>query len=71
MFIIIRNEIIADNTNVVLANTPISNTERVYVNGVRQAPGSNNDYTISGNTISFKYSLDSADTVLVDYDYTV
>ena len=57
------------STDVTLANTPLANTERVFRNGVRMAPGAGNDYTISGNTITFATALDATDIVLVDYKY--
>jgi hypothetical protein len=41
------------NVTFTLANTPISGTEEVYLNGVQQEPGAGNDYTISGNTITY------------------
>ena len=57
------------STDVTLANTPTTGTERVYINGQRKAPGSGNDYTISGSTITFATALDADDVVLVDYKY--
>lgn len=57
------------NANVTLNNTPNSGTERVYLNGARQAPGATNDYTVSGNTVTFNFNLTSADVVLADYEY--
>ena len=42
-------------------------TESVYVNGLLQAHGSGNDYTISGNTITFTFELDLNDTAHVTY----
>jgi len=58
----------AGNTDVTLAHTPIANTERVYLNGLRQKAG--DDYTISGGTISFVAPLQADDTVVVDYAYS-
>lgn len=40
------------NTAFVLANTPISGSEHVYLNGILQESGSGNDYTISGANIT-------------------
>jgi len=62
------------NATFTLANTPISGTEQVYVNGVLQNAGGN-DYSISGATITFTSSgtpsLDgrpqTGDVVLVTY----
>jgi len=55
------------SANVTLANTPTNNSERVYLNGIRQAPG--DDYTISGTTVTFASALITGDKVLVDYKY--
>ncbi len=41
------------NATFTLAFTPLSGTEHVFVNGVLQNPGTGNDYTISGATITF------------------
>ncbi len=51
-----------------LAHTPTANTERVYLNGVRQSNG-NNDFTITGATITFTNALSGGDIVIVDYKY--
>lgn len=56
------------SSNVTLANTPASGVQ-VYLNGQRLAPGSSNDFTLTGNTISFTNPLVSSDVVLVDYLY--
>jgi hypothetical protein len=50
-----------------LANTPVLGSQQVYLNGLRMAPGSGNDYTISGGVITFTFTLAADDTVLVDY----
>ena len=57
------------NANVTLLNSPTAGTERIYLNGVRQAPGAANDYTISGTTVTFGAALVTGDLVLVDYEY--
>jgi len=57
------------STDVALAHTPVVDTQRVYLNGVRQVPGSGNDYTISGSTITFADALTTDDIVVVDYLY--
>lgn len=41
------------NTVFTLSNTPILNSEHIYLNGLLQEPGLSNDYTISGTTITF------------------
>lgn len=50
-----------------LASMPQSGTVRVFLNGVRQNVGAGNDYTISGQTITFNGAPGVGDTVLVDY----
>lgn len=55
-----------------LANTPVAaNTQRVYLNGVRQKEGGSDDYTIVDATgvITFTFNLTTGDVVLVDYEY--
>ena len=44
-----------------------ANTESLYVNGVLQSVGGDNDYTISGNVITLTYNLDADDAVFVTY----
>lgn len=54
-----------------LANTPITGTVQVHLNGLLQRPGGSNDYTISGSTITFNFNLRNVganvDTVTVHY----
>ena len=57
------------STDVTLANAPTAGTERVYLNGMRQAPGGSNDYTLSGSTVTFGGALSTGDIVIVDYKY--
>lgn len=54
------------NTAFTLANTPISNTECVYLNGLLQEPGGQ-DYTISGATITFVTAPFTGDRLRVNY----
>jgi len=42
----------SSNVTYTLANTPVTGTVTVYLNGQFQAPGGN-DYSITGNTITF------------------
>lgn len=61
------------NNNVfTLEHLPVVNTEKVYVNGVRQLPGTTADYVVSGSTIVFTAGNipPAAATVVVDYYYT-
>jgi len=55
------------NQTFTLANTPISGTEMVFVNGILQEPGAGNDYTISGNTITMLTAPLSTDKLFVTY----
>jgi hypothetical protein len=50
-----------------LANTPISGTEMVFLNGVLQEPGAGNDYTISGATITYLTAPVTGDRIRVTY----
>lgn len=54
------------NTSFTLANTPISGTEEVYLNGIQQDAGGN-DYTISTSTISMVSAPLSGDKIRVSY----
>lgn len=55
------------NADFTIANTPTSNTLRVYMNGVRVLSGSGNGYTLSGTTITFTTAPISGDAIRVDY----
>lgn len=57
------------NPTFTLASIPLPGKECVYVNGARQLVGAGNDYTISGNTITFLTGAipQSGENVLVDY----
>lgn len=57
------------NAAFTLANTPISGTVEVYVNGVLQDPGSGDDYQISGTTITFESGAipQTGDSVRANY----
>jgi hypothetical protein len=44
------------NTTFTLLNTPLSNSEYVYVSGQLVHPGATNDYTIAGATITFNWA---------------
>lgn len=59
------------NATFTLANTPLSGSEEVFVNGILQDVGSGNDYTISSNTITFESGAIPAtgDKVRVNYIY--
>lgn len=55
------------NTVFTLGNTPISGTEEVFKRGLLMNAGAGNDYTISGNTITFARAPISTDVILVNY----
>jgi len=44
-----------------------SGTESIYLNGVLQTSGTGNDYTISGNTVTFVDSIGTSDAISVTY----
>jgi len=60
-------DIDGSNKEFTLANTPLEDSERVYLNGLLQEPGSGKDYTIDGNKITFTTAPESGDVVLVSY----
>lgn len=55
------------NTSFVLANTPLSGSEEVFLNGILQDPGAGADYTISGGTITYLTAPVSTDKIRVNY----
>lgn len=50
-----------------LANTPVSGTEEVFLNGLLQEPGAGNDYTISTGTITYLTAPATGDRLRVSY----
>jgi hypothetical protein len=55
------------NSTFTLAHTPVVGSEQVYLNGILQEPGSGNDYTISGDTISYENAPLTGDRIRVTY----
>jgi hypothetical protein len=55
------------NTTFTLANTPLSGTEMVFLNGILQDAGAGNDYTISGGTITMLAAPATGDKLRVTY----
>lgn len=55
------------NTSFVLANTPTTGTEEVFLNGLLQDQGSGKDYTISGGTITMLAAPLTGEKILVNY----
>jgi hypothetical protein len=70
---VFREVLLADTTTPssrvfsITGGTLSAGTEQLYVNGVLQSLGAANDYTISGNTITFTYDLELGDSVVVSY----
>lgn len=60
-----------DNNNVTLEHTPfLDNRFLVFLNGVKQVEGPENDYTVNGQQIHFNfYQLLPTDRVEVMYEY--
>ena len=42
-------------------------SESIYRNGVLQSQGTSNDYTVSGNVVTFGYDIGSSDSVVANY----
>lgn len=55
------------NTSFVLANTPTSGTEHVYLNGILQESGAGNDYTIATATLTLATAPLSGEKIRVTY----
>lgn len=55
------------NTSYTLADTPITGTEQVFLNGILQEPGAGNDYTISGSSITYLTAPATGDKIRVTY----
>ena len=55
------------NQLTVTGSTIKSGTESIYINGILQTFGGGNDYTVSSNTITFAFDLESTDSVQITY----
>ena len=55
------------NTAFTLANTPVSGSEHVYLNGILQESGGGNDYTISSGTITMLTAPLTGEKLRVSY----
>lgn len=55
------------NQAFVCANTPVSGTEMVFLNGILQNAGAGNDYQMASNTINMIVAPISTDVILVTY----
>ncbi len=54
-------------TQFTLDNTPLLDSEHVYINGLLQEPGASADYTISGAEIDFNNAPKTLDKIRVSY----
>jgi hypothetical protein len=57
------------NATFTLANTPVTGSEQVFLNGLLQEPGAGNDYTISGATITYLAAPLTGDRLRVTYSH--
>jgi len=64
---VVSGTINGSNTTFTLANTPVSGTVKLYLNGVRQQSGAGNDFTISSGTITMLTAPISGDILIADY----
>ena len=55
------------NVTFTMANTPVSGSEHVYLNGLLQEVGGGNDYTISGGTITMSVAPLTGERIKVSY----
>ena len=54
-------------TQFTLTNTPVTDSEQVFKNGILQVPGASDDYTISGAVVTFNQAPETTDTIRVNY----
>ncbi len=57
------------NDTFILAHTPLSDSECLFLNGQLQEPGAGNDYTITGDTIVMAELMLSTDKLRINYKY--
>ena len=55
------------NTVFTLANTPVTDSLSIFLNGLLQEPGAGNDYNLSTATITFTTAPESGDILLANY----
>jgi len=55
------------DTEYSLVEAPLAGSQSVFLNGLLQNAGGSNDYTINQNLITFAFSVDVTDVVLVNY----
>jgi len=55
------------NTTYILANTPVTDSLVVFLNGLMQEPGGGNDYTLASDTVTFTTAPETDDIILANY----
>lgn len=55
------------NVTFTIANTPITGSVELYLNGLWQTPGGSNDYTISGSTLTYITAPATGDILRANY----
>ena len=55
------------NTVFALAGSPVNGSERVYLDGFLQEQGAGNEYTISGNIITYSFPPEAGSKLVVSY----
>ncbi|MCS7054463.1 MAG: hypothetical protein NZM09_12140 [Ignavibacterium sp.] len=63
----LTGEIDGSNTEFSLVNTPLNDKLMLFRNGILLVPGQGNDYSISGNTIIFRYAPQDGDNLFACY----
>jgi len=66
-----QGEIDGINSIFILQNTPVEGSEHIYLNGVLQESGIENDYVISDSNITFNFSPDKGSKLRCTYYYYV
>lgn len=66
-----QGEIDGINNIFTLQNTPVEGSEHIYLNGVLQESGIENDYVISDSNITFNFSPDKGSKLRCTYYYYV
>lgn len=65
--VLVGSDVAQQKTTFKISSVPSPNTEQVFLNGVLQNVGANNDYTITGDTFVLNRLLIPEDVVLVNY----
>lgn len=59
------------NNTYVLKETPVVNSEHIYLNGLLQEKGPTKDYWIDGNLLIFNYPPQSGDLLYTSFRYQI